>query len=140
MMTSSEQAESHPRPETEEPPIWEEVMGAVGLILFLLIVGFLVYEAVQPKTPPEIEVSAGEISTTPGGWLVEVRAENRGDSPAAGVIVEGSLLDPAGEPVETVEVTLDYLPELSTRLAGIYFAKDPARFRLELRAKGYVNP
>jgi uncharacterized protein (TIGR02588 family) len=129
--------------QANHPPIWEEAMGVVGLVLLLAVVGFLVYEALQPHSPPAVVVSAEEITPAPGGWLVQIRVENRGESTAAAVVVEGSLIDPAqpaGEPVEVSEVTLDYVPELSARRAGLYFEHDPADYRLELRAQGYVNP
>lgn len=129
-----------PQQELEEPPIWEEVMGAAGLVLLLFVVGFLVYEALQPKTPPAIIVAVGEITATPTGWLVEVRAENQGDEPAEGVVVEGALLDPAGKAVETAEISLDYVPERSQRQAGLFFSADPADYLVQLRAKGYVVP
>ncbi|HXF61214.1 MAG TPA: hypothetical protein VNK95_06335 [Caldilineaceae bacterium] len=124
-------------------PFWETVVGVIGLLMVLGVLGFLVYEALQPTSPPAIELHVEGITQNAGGYLVQVQAANRGGSTAAAVVVEGSLLASnaaAAQPVETSEITIDYIPENSSRQAGLFFAEDPAQYRLELRVKGYVEP
>jgi len=124
-------------------PFWEKAIGVLGLLLVLGVLSFFVYESLQPTTPPELVVEVTQIQKTEGGYLVEFAARNLGGSTAASVVVEGVLLpaaDPAGEPVESSEITLDYIPESSMRQGGLLFVEDPAAYQLELHAKGYVTP
>ena len=55
------------------------------------------------------------------------------------MLVEGELAGPDG-PIETSEATMDYLPPGSEREGGLFFSRDPRRYEVRLRAKGYVDP
>ena len=41
------------KPEGQETPFWEQVAGFIGLLL--AVVGFLVYEGIQPRTEPRTD-------------------------------------------------------------------------------------
>ncbi len=45
----------------QETPFWEKAVGVAGLLIVLAVVGFLLYEALQPQTAAEIvaEVKGG---------------------------------------------------------------------------------
>lgn len=78
-------------PKPEGPSIWEWVVGAVGLILVLGAIGFLVYEAVVSKDrPPDVVVEVSGIDNVSTGYLVKLVVRNRGDQTASGVGVEGT--------------------------------------------------
>ena|SRR5215213_4455801 len=118
---------------------WEWVVGVLGALCVAGTIAFMGYEAVaRERTPPDLVVQVESVSRTTGGWLVEVRARNRGTTTAAQVKVEGELRG-GGEP-ETREVTIDYVPGRSERTAGMIFTRDPRRGTLELRARGYDMP
>jgi uncharacterized protein (TIGR02588 family) len=119
---------------------WEWVAAAVSTVLVLAVVGYLLYDAVaRPQTPPSVEVQAGTVLKSAGLWLVEFSAHNRGHETAAGVQVQGELME--GErAVETSEAMLDYVPGESVRRGGLFFRADPRAYRLELRALGYQEP
>ena len=53
--------------------------------------------------------------------------------------IQGRLSE-RGEVVETSEATIDYLAPGSTRSGGLFFARDPERAIIELRAGGFVAP
>lgn len=120
---------------------WEWVAAALGA---LLIGSALVYMAQyglsRPRHgPPEVIVQPVAIVPVDGGYLVQFRARNTGDSTAAQLLVGGELQQ-GGATVEESEATLDYLPEHSEREGGLFFTRDPARYELKLRAKGYAKP
>jgi uncharacterized protein (TIGR02588 family) len=119
---------------------WEWVAAAVSTLLVLAVVGYLLYDAVaRPRTPPALTVRADTVLKADGLWLVRFRAENRGHETAAGVKVQGELME--GERmVEASEAVLDYVPGESVRRGGLFFRADPRAYRLELRAHGYQEP
>ena len=119
---------------------WEWVAAAVSTALVLAVVGYLLYDAVaRPRTPPSIRVAADTVLQSEGLWLVEFHATNGGHETAAGVKIEGELMQ-ADSSVESSEAVLDYVPGRSVRRGGLFFRNDPRAYRLELRAHGYQEP
>jgi len=118
----------------------EWIVAAVSAALVLSVVGYLIYDGVRhPATPPDVTVQVDSIQSAGPGYLVRVRAVNRGRTTAADVILEGELRADTGR-VETSETTVDYVPAGGEQGAGLYFTNDPRRHRLELRAHGYREP
>ena len=127
-----------PRPR-EIPPL-EWVMAGIGALLVAGTIGYLAAQALQrDATPPDVRIVAEPARELRGSWLVRFRALNHGGEPAAELLIEGELRGPDGS-VETAEATLDYLAPGSQRVGGLLFSRDPRRFELELRAKGYAEP
>ena len=126
----------------QETPLWEKLAGLVGLLLMLGVIGFLIYEAVQPQTEAEIVTEVQSITPQAGGYLVKFEASNRGRTTAAAVLLEGALYDPAGgdEPLESAEMTFDYIPDGSDRTGLLVFTHDPRRYDLRLQVKGFMDP
>jgi uncharacterized protein (TIGR02588 family) len=118
----------------------EWIVAALSAALVLGVVGFLINDGVRsPATPPDVTVEVDSIQPAGPGYLVLFRAENRGRSTAAEVVVEGELEADTGR-VETSETTLDYVPAGGVERGGLYFRRDPRTFRLRLRAQGYRDP
>jgi uncharacterized protein (TIGR02588 family) len=130
------------RSQAQETPFWEQIAGFIGLLLVLGVLGFLIYEGIQPQTEAEIVTEVKSISPQPGGYLVSFEASNRGHSTAAGVLVEGALYDLANpdEPIETAEVTFDYIPDQSDRTGSFVFEHDPRQYDLRIQVKGFMDP
>jgi uncharacterized protein (TIGR02588 family) len=124
-------------------PLAEWIIGIVGLLLVLGVVGFLLAQAQQPATPPDLVVEAEPVIAQTGGYLVPIRVTNEGGRTASTVLIEGSLTtsdDPTIPPVETSETTFDFIPAQSSREGGLFFAEDPAQYQLELQVKGFIEP
>jgi uncharacterized protein (TIGR02588 family) len=122
------------------PPLWEWVVALFGLALVLGSIGFMAYQAVAvDDSPPDVMVRTDAIRPLNHGYLVQIRAVNQGGSTAAGVTVEGLLMDERGG-VETSAVDIDYVPPHSSRKGGLFFTQDPRKYSLQLRAKGYAEP
>lgn len=127
-------------PTTPQTSTWEWLVAALGLIVTLAMIAFMVREAVNgPSGPPDVVMRTVTVTHGGGGYLVSFQAENRGGRTAAGVIVEGTL-EADGEEIEASETELDYLPARSSKRGGLWFREDPRRYRLELRARGYEEP
>jgi uncharacterized protein (TIGR02588 family) len=123
-----------------ETPLLEWIAAAVGLVVLVGVLGFVGAEAFRPDTsPPQVVVEKLGVERTDAGYLVRVRAINRGGSAAAQVVVEGELEAGAGQP-ETAEATFDFIADHSSREGGLFFESDPGQGRLTLRAKGYAAP
>jgi uncharacterized protein (TIGR02588 family) len=119
---------------------WEWGVGGISTLLVAGMIGFMLYEGVaKPSTPAAIVVEAGRPERAGGGWRVEVTARNGGRSTAADLRVTGELM--AGDStVESSEATIDYVPAGSGRRAVLWFSRDPARYRLEVRPTGHDEP
>jgi uncharacterized protein (TIGR02588 family) len=68
-----------------------------------------------------------------------VLAVNRGGRTAAQVEVQG-ILRRDGEEIAKSAATFDHVPRGSEARGGLFFARDPRDFELELRALGYSDP
>jgi uncharacterized protein (TIGR02588 family) len=126
----------------QETPFWEKAVGVVGLLIVLGVVGFLLYEALQPQTAANIVAEVKAVTPQMGGYLVDFVATNNGRQTAASVTIEGALYDPAqgDEPLETAEVTFDYIPDQSERSGSFVFEHDPRKYEVQLQVKGFMDP
>jgi uncharacterized protein (TIGR02588 family) len=121
-------------------PVWSWATAALGLLLVAGSAGFMLYTAfVRDDSPPLMAIAVEAITPSGGGYVVKIGVINRGSSVAAGLVIEGVLSDNSSA-VETSTITIDYVPSGSQREAGLYFTRDPRTFRLQVRAKGYVDP
>ena len=118
---------------------WEWLAGAIGLVLVLAAVGYMVRAALQPSTPPRVVVEMDSVTVGGGGYLVHFTARNEGRTTAASVTIEGEVRDGSGAMVLST-ATLDFVPAGSTRSGGRYSTRDPRGGGLELRAAGYADP
>jgi len=128
----------------------EWAAAAIGLAVALALFGAIGWEAATGGNggPPELAVRALRTVPAAHGFVVEVEVRNRADATAAGVEIEGVLMAGAAgaagaaEPAaaETGRATIDYVPGRAARRAGLLFTRDPAGYRLELRATGYREP
>lgn len=124
----------------QEIPFLEWLKAAIGLILVVGALGFIIYKAVtNGHEPPIIKVSYGAVEKNEAGYLVKLEVENSGDETAADVVIEGKLTKDIEE-IETSAVTFDYAPSHSKRSGGLYFKNNPNEFDFEISPKGYQKP
>ena len=120
------------------PP--ELASAVVGAVLVFGAIGYMLEEAItDPNTPPIVTIAVDSVLARGDGFLVEFTATNRGGSTAAALQIEGELFDDSVS-IERSETVLSYLPEGASRIAGMFFVRDPRRYRLELRPRGYERP
>lgn len=124
----------------EQPPFWEWVVAGVGALLFLALLGYLLFQAVTGNgAPPDVVVQVTEIRKNGDDHLVMFEARNRGEQTAASVLIRGEL-ERFGVTLETAEATFDYLPPGSMRAGGLLFRRDPRELDLVIAAAGYTDP
>lgn len=134
----SQEGNGGARPHADSP--WEWVAAGVGALLVGAVVAFLAYEAATFEgTPPDIRVTVDSVSRSSGGYLVHLRAHNRGGTTAASVGIEAELRTAAGA-AETRGVDIDYIPAASVRHAAVLFGEDPRAGALGVRATGFDLP
>ncbi len=126
--------------ENTDPPVWEWILAAIGLVLVSGAIGTMIYRAAwQEMSPPNLIINVESISPASNGYVVEFRVKNTGSQTAAGLNIEGNLIK-AGEKIETSTATLTYAPAYSERQGGMFFTKDPRNFELQIRALSYEKP
>ena len=121
-------------------PILEWVLAAVGVMVAVGIVAYLVFLGLSTGSgPPDLQARAVRTVAQGSSHMVLVEVENVGGGPAAAVVVQGRLFDDGTE-VQTSEATIDYVPVNSTTDAAIVFSVPPDQFELQLRVLGYTTP
>lgn len=139
-MTDQQKTNGETEQHSNGIPLLEWAVAAVG---FVIVVGTIVYllslAIAGDKAPPSFALTVTEIVESSGGYLVKFSIVNEGGSTAAGLLVEGSLLQD-GEVVETSEAEIDYVPSASSRYGGIFFTENPDSYDLELRPVGFHTP
>lgn len=120
---------------------WHRVTAGAGLLVLVATIAYLLYDGVaRRRTPhPVLAVSADSAIATAGGYVVLVRVRNDGGRAAGTVRVVAELLDHTSV-VERRETSLDYVPPMSEREAGLIFARDPRGLRLVVRPDGFDVP
>lgn len=126
--------------QTSPTPVLEWVTGGFGALLFLAILGAVLWHGLTDRgAPPRIVVEVTGVEPVTGGHTVRFQAQNTGDLTAAQVRVVATLSRPLSEP-EKHEATIDFLPPQSVRRGGFFFEHDPRDGALEIRADGYNDP
>lgn len=122
------------------PPFWQWATAALGLVLVLACLGYLLLQALAaPPTPPDPVVEVVSVRQQGARYLVLVRVRNRGQATAEALKVAGELKQ--GEAVlERSETEFQFLPGDSMREAGLFFSRDPRQLQLELRPESYQAP
>jgi uncharacterized protein (TIGR02588 family) len=125
-----------------EMPFWESAIGVLGVVLVLSVIGFLLFEQGQASQPPNLWVYSERTIVLENGYLVQIQTYNSGGQTAAEVVVEGSLKQSPedNEPIDSAQITLDFVPPDSSRAGGLIFRENPDDYVLDLRVKGYVKP
>lgn len=124
----------------EQPSRAEWVVGILCSVVVLVAVGYLFYRALTgPSLPPLVTVEAERILPAGRGYLVELRIVNEGTGTAANLTVEGALMQDTVA-VEKSTATIAFVPAETERRGGLFFTKDPRRYRLDLRPTGYDRP
>ncbi len=115
--------------------------GGVGLLLALVLIGTIGYQAVRgdSSSPPQLEFDVSSVGPSGNYYLVEVEARNRTEATAQQVNVEVTLTR-EGQEVQTAQLTFDYVPGGSKVKGGVYFSKDPGTGKLSVRPLGYSQP
>ena len=113
-------------------PMLQWLMAAVGAVVTLTAVGIVVWEALQPPSPPALNARIVAIQPTAAGHVATVRVRNDGDDTAAAVDIEGVLGD------QTATATLDYVPAHGHARAYLRFDGDPRAATVAV--KGWSAP
>lgn len=119
----------------------EWIIAAIGGLFVGAAVLFLALSAFgKDWTPASFAFDVDSIYRVQGGFAVRVEAKNTGTETASHVVLQATLEDAAGQPIEESTFTFEYLPGSSTRGGVLFFTHDPARGRVALRAMGYEEP
>lgn len=134
-------AQDAPAPGEEgPPPFWEWVAAALGLVLVLACLGYLVLQAMAgPPSPPDPKIDVVAVHAQDGRFLVELRVTNRGKSTAEALKVAGELRE-GDAVVEQADTEFQFVPGESSREGGLFFTRDPRRFALRLQAVSFQAP
>ena len=113
---------------------------AVGLVLVLATLGFLVRESLAGGGgPPEVVARLGPPRTAAGGFMVPVEVANVGQGTAEDVRVTVVLQVPGSEP-EAADLDIAFLPRGSRRSGWVTFPSDPRRGALRLGPIAFEVP
>ncbi|MCC2676903.1 MAG: hypothetical protein K0R58_3850 [Ramlibacter sp.] len=124
----------------EPSPPWSEwIVAAIGLLLLLASLGYLLHDGNGDPRPPAPVIRILAIEPQQGRFLVRVQAVNESRATAAALRIEGTVRRGA-EVMERSELEFDYLPGRSIREGGLFFTADPRTLQLEVAARSYRAP
>jgi uncharacterized protein (TIGR02588 family) len=113
---------------------------AIGLVLVVATLGFLVRESIMSdRGPPEVVARLGDARPSESGYLIPVEVTNIGQSTAEDVLVP-IFLDLSGGRREEAELNIAFLPRGSKRNGWVGFRDDPRRGTLSLGAIAFEVP
>ena len=120
------------KPAASTRPLLQWGMALLGAVITLTAIGIVVWEALQPSSPPALGARIVAVQSTAAGHVATVRVQNDGDDTAAAVDIEGVLGD------QTATATLDYVPGRGRAKAYLRFDADPSRAAVAV--KGWSAP
>jgi uncharacterized protein (TIGR02588 family) len=120
-------------------PAIEWVVGLASLAIVLGVLAAFGYRCLQPRLPPQVEVTVEEVQARGDQFAVIVTVLNSGDEPAAELLVQGTLRSASGQATQA-QLTFDHVPGRSRRRGTLLFADDPRDGELEVRALGFRVP
>jgi len=133
--------------EQTRPPASEWIIAGISLALVLGAIAFLAYDAMHsPAMPPDVRVSVDSVVRGPANYVARFTARNLGGATAANVEITGELFPDSGATaasspsLERSTAVIRYIPANSRRSGGLFFTRDPRRFRFVLRAEGFTSP
>lgn len=116
----------------------EWIVAGVATLLVVVLIGFLVFEAVtRSGGSPDLAVSHIESTTTRAGLAVVIEVDNAGHAAASAVEVIGET-GPDGQ--EARVVTIDYVPANASRQATLVFPPETRPEDVRLHVVGYADP
>lgn len=129
-------------PEPTPPTLVEWAARVVSLLLLLLLVGFVLTEALRPPTPISFDyhVQTSAIHQQGEAWVVPVTLRNQGSRSAQELSFLAQLTNTAGEPVEEIEVSLPLLGAGEAVGLELWFSEDPRSHTLIFDVQSYRLP
>lgn len=108
-------------------PLAQWVMAAIGGTVTLAVIAMVLWEALQPPSPPLLHARIVEARPTAGGYLAEVEVMNDGADTAAAVDVVGR----SGNATPST-ATADYVPGRGRATVWLRFDHDPRSATVEV--------
>lgn len=108
-------------------------------LLLLAVLGFLIWDGTRASAPAQFTTIMEPVRASGNRFYLPMKVENSGGESVQSLGLTVELLD--GESVlESSSVTLDWLPEESTRSVVFVFEQDPENFRTRIEFEGYQVP
>lgn len=132
-----QEARDETRPQ-RTPAEWTTFI--IATLLLLAVVGLLLYDwLATPQSPPNLQVTQGEVWQTNDQFYVPFTLQNTGGDTAETVQVIAELsID--GQVIEDGEQQFDFLAGNETQEGAFIFTQDPAEGELSLRVASYKLP
>ncbi|MFN7110375.1 MAG: hypothetical protein ACK4M2_01970 [Brevundimonas sp.] len=113
-------------------PLLQWGMAAVGAAVTASAIGVIIWDGLQPASPPSLSARILKVEATSSGHVAVIEVVNDGDDTAAGVDIEAVLGD------QSATATLDYVPGHGQAKAYVRFDADPRA--ADVRVKGWSAP
>jgi uncharacterized protein (TIGR02588 family) len=120
----------------------EVVATAISALIIAAVLSVLIWDALDPNTPPAFTTQPGRIAIARGVYRVPIAVRNSGDDAAKAVVVHVELVASDSVLVES-DLTIDWLPGNTSKglvalLARPASSPTPTGVRAEVR--GYATP
>ncbi len=117
----------------------ERIVTVISTILVLFTFTILIYQWMSEEpTPPNIEVSLGEVTQKDQGYSVPVSVKNLGSQTAKNIVIE--IVSQEDGTDEKGQISFQYIPGKSTVRGWVSFTKEPTVSSLKSQVLGYTAP
>lgn len=124
----------------KETKNWLEwTVTGIASILVLFTFTFLIYELIyEEQTPPDIQISLGDVSQKDQGYSIPVSVKNNGSRTAKDIVVE--ITSEENGLLEKGQINFQYLPGKSSVHGWVNFTERPTPRNLKTQVLGYSTP
>jgi uncharacterized protein (TIGR02588 family) len=124
----------------ERTPVCEWLAAGTGLVLTLVVIGYLVFDGLTASDgPPVLSVTSQPAQALSSGFVLPLTVRNDGDATAADVEVRGTL-ERDGVVIEERRARFASVAAEGEARGGLVFQTDPRDHRVRLEAQGYAEP
>lgn len=124
----------------ERTPICEWLAAGTGLVLTLVVIGYLVFDGLTAGDgPPALSVTSQPAQAIFGGYVLPLTVRNDGDATAADVEVHGTL-QRDGAVIEERRARFASVAAEGEARGGLVFQTNPRDYRVRLEVQGYAEP
>lgn len=135
---SSKRKATREDPTRASNPVEVSMTWLSGLIVIVLI-GYLIWAAVQPQSPAAFNVRYEQPEQRGGLYFLPLKVKNTGHKTAQAVQLKVKL-EQNGTVADEGAVELDWVPGHSTREATAVLRKDPKAHNVSVEVHGYAEP
>lgn len=124
------------------PTIVEWGVRLASVSLLALLIGIVIWEALQPPRPAEFafDVQESQLRQDGGEWVLPVQMQNIGTEGVVDLTLTGELVDAQGTVVTEASAVFPLVGGGEQLTFALWFDEDPREYELRFNIDSYTHP